>query len=100
MRQYKKIYELMDDAKNKLDWSPSGPRVGDILVGIITLNATSVSKLADYLKTAKGRMDGAYNILCDARNAINNCSCDSDRNYWKDEENKERQRANSNARGL
>jgi chromosome segregation ATPase len=40
-------------------------------------------------------MVDAYNILCRARNAINDCSCGNESSYWKNEEGKERQRANN-----
>lgn len=76
----KRAYELMGDAKNTLNWSPAEAGIGDAVAGFFTANISSVVKLGNYLDEALRRMNNTHNNLCDARNAINICSCGSEKN--------------------
>ena len=90
----KRAYELIGNAKNILDWSADFS-AGDGFLAGLTLGVSSNIKQSTSIEEAERRMVNAYNTLCDARNAINDCNCASTKDYWKDEENKERQRANN-----
>lgn len=88
----RKAYKLIEDAKSILNSTSetsgfSGISPFSIVVGLPSDFGSSEKKATE-----------AYNILCDAQNAINDCNCGTSRDYWKNEEGKERERASNNAR--
>jgi len=86
--------ELIVKAGGMLDWNEDFGASDAFWAGF-TLGISSNIKQAGSLKEAERRMTNAYNALVNAQNAINDCSCGSSKEYWKSEENKERQKANN-----
>jgi hypothetical protein len=75
-----RAYELIGNAKNILDANISFSGGDGFLTGL-TLGGYGVSKATKNANEANSRMTNAYNVLCEARNAINACSCGSSKNF-------------------
>jgi len=92
-----KAKELIVRAGRTLDWS-SGWSGGEAFLAGLTLGISSNIKQGDDRKEANKRMCEAYNDLSQAEKLINSCNCGEEREHWKKEELKERNRANDNAK--
>ena len=69
-----KAYELIGNAKNILDTNISFGG-GDAFLTGLTGGIYGGVKASKNANEANSRMTKAYNILCEARDAINACSC-------------------------
>ncbi len=80
----REAYELIGKAQNTLNWRPEGLGFSDGVAGFFTLNTSTSLKLDKYLSRAQDEMINAFKILNQARNAIDACSCGSERDFYKD----------------
>jgi len=75
-----RAYELIGNAKNILNTNISFDG-GDAFLTGLTAGFYGGVKASKNANEANSRMTNAYNILCEARNAINACSCESSKSY-------------------